>query len=970
MTSRKRADEIFRDVCDLSPDERRVSLDATCGDDEELRAEVEELLAADARWGDARKMTTDGAGAASAPSLLGKLLRGPGPLLDDALPAAVGPFAVERLIGRGGMGVVYEARDTRLGRRVALKVLPETFLRDPERRSRFEREATTLASLNHPRIGAIYGIEETEGRSVLVLELVPGEDLRERLDRGPLPVDQAIEVCAQIADGLEAAHERGVIHRDLKPANIKLGSDGQVKILDFGIAKRIDGADDPAEGSSLANDETEPGAIIGTVSYMSPEQARGRPVDRRTDVWAFGCCLYECLVGKPAFSEPSTAETLSAVLRQDPDWERLPADTPPSIRLLLRKCLRRDPRRRLRDIGDARVELEDAPDYPLPAESARSGESVSASRMPGRRGLAVGGACGLLIGLLVFLFAPSRAPPADPFRKLELPVDVVLDRGLVGASRFPVISPDDRKLVYAGDGRLWWRDLQQFRAGELRGTEGAHKAFWSPDSLQIGFFLDDGLWRTTSDALRPTQITVLGDHHLFSSAAGAAWMKDDRVLYTLGKPGTPLMEVSARGGIPRVVLEVDAGAGEGSFEDLSPLPDGLGVAFTIQRGGDDEALAVFDGEKKIVFEAPGENLDSPVYCARSGHLLYRRETIHPGIWAFPFDLDRLERTGAPFVVCSGGGLPSVSAAGTLVYDSLSAVPPTQLVWVDRAGKIAETIGGPQEAHYFPELSRDGQRVAIGAMSRGRSVVDVYDVGPGTRVRLAGEKACSFPVWFPSGQKLAGMRPTTPPTLIVLPTDGSPPVEMPHRVVPRSFDPDGRWLACEAWATAGGKDTREIVLLRLTESGDFSAPPERIVADATHARISPDGHLLAYVSHQSGHNEVYLTRFPSGEGRWRVPSSGGMLPRWGREGRELFFVQENRVLSVAVEPSREAPLDVRIGAPQVLFDATPLAIDLASFGYDVDREGARFLALQAVQLEASSDRIAYVPNWFEEFGRNE
>jgi len=639
----------------------------------------------------------------------------------------LGPYEILAAIGAGGMGEVYRARDTKLGRDVAIKVLPEAFARDPERLARFEREARVLASLNHPNIAAIYGFEQSDGIPFLVLEYVPGETLR-----GPLPVSEALRIAGQIAEALENAHEKAFVHRDLKPANIKVTPEGKVKVLDFGLAKAFTEetvGSDPSQSPTISAGPTRTGMILGTAAYMSPEQARAKPVDKRTDIWAFGCVLYETLAGRQVFPANSVADAMTAILGRDPDWQALPLATPPKIRDLLHRCLQKELNRRLRDIGDARIEIE---------ETLAGAVAVpQTTKPPGAarwRPVAIGVCAAVAIG--VALWAPWRgdsAPRAVIRTAVVLPPS---DRFRTEAQPAVAISPDGARLVYSasrgGRTQLYFRQLDQFEVTPIAGTEDAGGPFLSPDGEWVGFFAGGKLKKV---ALRGGPPVTLCDA---PNGRGASWGPDGQIVFTpAASLGIGLWRVSASGSevTPQPLTTPDAKKGEASHRWPYILPGGESVLFTSWGGGafDASRLAVLSlktGERRVLLEG-----GHSAHYASSGHLVFMRAG---GLWAAPFDLARLQVTGphSPMLnrvvtaAATGAGHYSFAANGTLVYIPGGAESGSSLLWVDRKG-VSRPLTQARRVYMFPRLSPDGGLLAVTIIEGANTDIWVYDLGRDT-----------------------------------------------------------------------------------------------------------------------------------------------------------------------------------------------------------------------------------------------
>ncbi len=864
-------------------------------------------------------------------------------------------------IGEGGMGVVWKALDTTLDREVAVKVLPETFSGDPDRVARFEREAKLLASLNHPNIATLHGFDRSEKTGFLVMEFVPGESLARRIGKGPIPLEEALPVLLQISEGLEAAHEKGVIHRDLKPANIRLTPEGRAKILDFGLAKAFaaesEADPDASRSPTLTAAATQRGEVMGTAAYMSPEQARGRPVDRRADIWAFGCVLYEVLAGRRVFTGETVSDTLAAVLRGEPEWEAIPAGTPAAIRTLLRRCLDRDPKRRLRDIGEARVVIQDA------LGGAGEEEAITAAPAePARRArpailLAAGVVLGAALASLVAwsVLAPS-APAESPLRKFELEVE--------NANPSPVISPDGGRIAYSEGGRLWIRDLDHLEPREIPGSDGGAAPFWSPGGDWLGYSASGRLWKVPSSGGEPAAISDL-PQGIDRSAGGAAWGADGTIVFTTGNTG--LLRVPAQGGDPEPFLE--PGSDEVDFHNVSALPGGRGWLFVVhaREGSSGETLDLYaDGERKEIHHLSGQVLFRPVY-APTGHILYRRFGTNPGIWALPFSLSSLEATGRPFLVAAGGRSPSVASDGTLVYVGSGSVS-SQLVWVDREGNVESRIGEPQR-FTFPALSPDGRRVAV--VSVGGSAQDIwtYDVATGARTRLTFEEGAEmFPAWSPDGKQIvytSGAQVGAETVLKMKASDGSGEWRELVSGFAASFSPDGRFLAYVELNEEGSPD---LMCLPLDGEGE-PRPLLRTEYNEMFPQVSPDGRYVAYQSNESGTYEIYLTGFPVGEGKWQVSVQGGLTPRWSRSGDEIFFFEGHDMMAVqvATEPS------LRLGTPRRLFTHEPAGFPVfegLTEGFDVSSDGERLVMVTSAAGVDGRTRITVVQNWFAEFRERE
>ena len=823
----------------------------------------------------------------------------------------VGSCEVLGPLGAGGMGEVYRARDLKLQREVALKVLPDALADNPERRQRFEREAHLLAALNHPHIASIYGVVEDGDLTALMLELVPGETLAERLAQGPIQLAESLAIARQIADALDAAHNAGIVHRDLKPANIKLRPDGTVKVLDFGLAKAMSPSDSGVMAPEVTASPTalppgtEAGIILGTAAYMAPEQARGKAVDKRADIWAFGVVLWEMLAGRPLFQGETISDTLAAVLTREVDWSRLPQSTPPAIVSLLKRCLERDPRTRLRDIGDARFESD--------LEPARAGAS-SRTRWPWVLAVVAALVVGVAIGWQLARPAPAAAPPEARFAiPLKEPTAVAL-------------SPDGQTLAAATSGPLVIRELGKIGERVLAGTEGAAKPFWSPDGRSIGYGQGGTLWRVSAAGGTPQVICDLPTATWDHDAAGA-WQADDTIVFTNG--GSNLIRVSAGGGDQTTVLATDL-ENELHFHGVSALPAGRGFVYVVHRSEGADTVEVFaDGTRRRLWQAP-EGVRDPVYIP-SGHILVGRG---PGLWAMPFDLERLELRGQPWLV--EPGVSAFSASGTTVAFLPRITVRSRLKWLGVDGTPAEVFGEPAPSTPTPALSPDGTRVAIVQQVENDWGLWVHDLVRGTRTRLPGN-ARGDAAWHPDGRTVIySTLVQNRLTLNRARTDGTPVEQLEPGQ--RPFIVDGRHLFFDRFE---GSDS-DVYVRDLTAGAPavpFLAGPALDLA----AVPSPDGRLIAYLSmtwRTAGSPEIMLRRFPAGDERWQVSASGGWWPRWSRDGTRIFYVTSEAMYEVAV---RASAAGVELSRPRRLFSRPVPADAHGPDGFDVAADG-RFLVL--------------------------
>jgi eukaryotic-like serine/threonine-protein kinase len=938
---------IYHDALARDSGERASFLREACQDDEALRQEVESLLAQPA--------STD--------NFLGEpaLAMASGLMDDPAEPTLTGQrlgvYHILDLLGVGGMGEVYRARDTRLGRDVAVKVLPRLFAADPERLARFEREARLLASLNYPHIAAIYGFEETAGIHALVLELVEGPTLAERLQRGPLPIAEAVRIARQIADALEAAHERGVVHRDLKPQNIKVKPDGTVKVLDFGLAKATLAAANHGDGSPASRapiDGTREGVILGTTSYMSPEQSRGQAVDKRTDIWAFGCVFYEMLTGRPSFAGETISDTLAAVLKQEPDWQALPADTPQGMRSLLRRCLEKDPVDRVHDIADARIEIQEA--IAGPAATAATGPPRRAA-VRWMRVIPWAVAAGSVAVALLVVQQGSRGSGSRAGSVTRLDLD--LPPGVELVTVYPpamVLSTDGTRVAFVGVFRglrqLYTRRLDQFETVPIRGTENANAVFMSPDGRALGFITADLALKKVS--LADGLVTTVEHDAEFS--AGAAWGPDDRITFV--RAGT-LWQVPASGGPARQLTTLDSGKRELLHVWPSVIAEGRIILFAsitgTSRGASHiEALSLPTGQRRVIVESG----TFPLYVP-SGHLVF----FHDGaLLGAPFDVDRMEVTGPVVRVLDNlavgttmdAPLAALSNAGSLMY-APSDAGTTRLVWVSRQG-VEQPITETPRRYQYPRLAPDGRRTAVATAGD----LWIQDIARPTFTRLTSEQTVgnAFPVWTPDGTRVLFR---TSSGMYWIAADGS---GQPHAIpgalsgdIPCSVAPDGDTLA---FMRQNAQTSRDVYVLSLAgRSGP--RPVVNTSAFEGGAQFSPNGHWMAYASDESGQMQVYVRPFPGPDRRWPVSTQGGTQPSWNRNGKEIFYRIGNKMMVVDVSGS----VDVTLSQPRQLFEQRYVFQNISLANYDVSPDGQRFVM---VKDETGSGRLNVVLNWTEELKR--
>jgi Tol biopolymer transport system component len=957
--------KVLAGALERAPGERNVYLDHACTDPD-LRLEVESLIAAHEQGNT---------------SFMEQSLVTSVPLSKGA---QLGQYTILARIGAGGMGEVYRARDPKLGRDVAIKVLPEAFARDAERRARFQREAKVLASLDHPNIATIHGLEETDGTRALVMQLVEGPTLADRIKSGPIPIDEVVRIAKQIADALEYAHERGIIHRDLKPANVKVTNDDAVKVLDFGLAKALEGdpsSIDISASPTISRMATQQGVLLGTAAYMSPEQAKGKSVDRRADIWSFGCVLYEMLTGKMAFRGDTATDTLASIIKEEPDWKLLPAGTPMRVKVLLQRCLQKDPKQRLQAIGDARISLDEvlcgAPEA-APFTAAFEGATK-------RWWLwAVSGvACLLLLAtvLLAFLYVHQK-PPASQAMRFEIPVPERLTLG----GNF-ALSPDGRKLAFIGAGadgqtRLWVRSLETLEARPLDGTEGAVSSpIWSPDGRFIAFF-SQGKLKSIESAGGPP--VPLCDSPL---VLGGTWNRNDKIIF--GSTGGSFL-VNASGGSPASITTGGANVAP-SF-----LPDGKHFVYErslVQGGGNGIYLGSVDAKPQ---EQPSKKLlpdSSPVAYASSsdaavGYLLFVRGAVTGStgtLMAQPFDTRRLEVTGeaVPIAEQVSATSFSVSATDVLVYvkGSSSAVQTAargfirgQLTWFDRDGKVVGTVGDPG-IYRTVALSPDGKRVAFeraDPQSSNTRNIWLYELARGVTTRFTFSSAWeSNPVWSPDGSRIAFVsnrsgRYDLYQKASNLAGEDELLFSSSDLKAPSSWSPDGRHLLFfnpippdRLWLLPLGDTVADRKPI-LVEHSEFNQAA---------GRFSPDGRWIAYSSDESGRDQIYVRPFDvssalgssstgttSMSGKWMVSKDGGTTALWRHDGRELFYLSlDGTAMVVDVNTSGV----FQAGVPKALFK-----VPRGVLFWDVSSDGKRFLmaAPSATGGAVAQPPFTIVLNW--------
>jgi len=890
------------------------------------------------------------------------------------IPTRIGAYEIASKLGQGGMGEVYRATDTRLGREVALKVLPDDFVDDPERSARFEREARVLASLNHLNIATLYGLEHLEDRHLLVMELVEGEGLDEVIARGPVPVEEAIAIALQVAEGLEAAHEAGIVHRDLKPANIRIRPDGTVKVLDFGLATTWEsraGASGLSLSPTITSHHTKAGVILGTAAYMSPEQARGKPVDKRADIWAFGVVLFELLTGRQLFEGEMVTDVLANVLKQEVPWDALPATVPRQLRHLLHRCLERQPSERMRDIGDVRWALAEI--TRTDGEIAEGPAAVPAARRRGWRSVApwaAGAALGVGAAVLAAaLLRPVPEAPRSVRSYIVAPEDAAFDfRASVGG---PVLSPDGRKLVFAardagGGTSLWIRPLESLSAQRLAGTEDAFFPFWSPDSRSVGFFVSGKLRKIDISGGPPESVCDA------PNGRGGSWSPQGVIVFAPDVFGG-LQQVPAAGGKPTSLIDLDRTRNQTSQRWPVFLPDGLHFLFwagSPLNSGEVSTNGIYvgslDGAAPVFLFAS----DSNALYSPPGYLLFLREQT---LMVQPFDAGRRAVTGDAFPFTENIANPqnyrlgdfSASREGTLVYQT-GETGLNQVEVLDSAGRKVLPAGEMEPAAIDSfRLSSDG-KFLVEQVSDSRSKnVDLWlvDLERNVRTRFTFEPGLELsPAWSPSGDRIAySANPEGHLDIFVKSSNGAGQaqalVESETSKYVTDWSPDGRELAVTAldpqsrtradiWMVplAGDHKPRPFLATPFTESG---------------ATFSPNGRWIAYESDESGRAEVFVTPYPGPGGKWQVSQNGGSDPQWRRDGGALYFrTLDNMLVEVPVVERGSA---VEVGAPpQDLFQVSSISTSGTGRLFEVSPDARRFYVLQPIQNTTSP--LTLVTHW--------
>jgi serine/threonine-protein kinase len=873
-------------------------------------------------------------------------------------------------IGEGGMGVVWRAEDTTLQREVAIKILPDTLAGDAERLARFGREARLLATLNHPNIAAVYGLHEAEGVNFLAMELVRGEDLSQRIARGPLPVDEALDIARDVAEALRVAHAGGVIHRDLKPANIRLGPEGKVKVLDFGLAKVLSSEGEasspsasPALSPTVTSLGTVAGVLLGTAAYMSPEQARGKTVDKRADIWAFGCVLFEMLAGKVVFPGETITDTLAAVIRAEPEWSGLPATLPRRVRKVLELCLAKNPRKRLHDIADAALlmegELEE--DFGQVATAAAAPDSRK-SRL--REGLAWTLAVGAIVTAIALGWRPDTGEGPGPPTRFTIRL---ADDAPLSFIDEPILAfgSDGRKIAFtaqdpaSGRSIVYLRALDQSEPWPLPGTEGGGSPFFSPDGEHIGFFSEGELRRVSLSGGSPITLAET------PNPRGGVWLPDGTILYS-PEYSSGLWRVPASGGTPQPVVEPDFEQGERTFRWPTALPDGKTVLFTVGSADspnnyDQASIAAFsldDGARTALLE--GANMAR--FVPPDKLVFSRAGTLH----AVGFDPAGLELLGEPFRVKDGvGGDPSsgagyfdVSPAGDLTYVAGAITDAkANLVLIDREGSASPLPLEPRGFHQ-PRFAPDGSKIAF-TVGRGVHGVSgdvwVFSFTDGGLRRVTFGGSDLYPLWQPDGSRIAFLR-SSDSTVVSKAADGSGEVELitqstTNVLLPSSWSPDRRAIALTRTARS-----TDVYLLNL---GDDE--PQLFAEDASAPMISPDGRWLAYASPAAGNATIYVEPV-EGEGKWQVSPDLGSYPRWSPDGRQLFFIGVGESERPLMEVDVAEGETFRCSMPRVVIDDLTRYVTATAPMINWDTDGDRFAFVELLRDDDTLFRIEVTLDW--------
>jgi Tol biopolymer transport system component len=878
-------------------------------------------------------------------------------------------YEITHHLGTGGMGEVYQATDSKLGRGVAVKLLPETFARDVERLARFQREARVLASLNHPSIAAIHGMEQVEGRHFLVLELVPGETLADKIARGPIALDEALDIARQIAEALEAAHDLGVVHRDLKPANVKLTPDGKVKVLDFGLAKALT---EEASDAGIANSPTislaatQRGVILGTAAYMAPEQARGRAVDRRADIWAFGVVLYEMLTGQKLFRGEDVTDTVAAVVREAPDLSVVP----PRVREVLEKCLEKDPRKRLRHISSVLLLLDNPTKPAPPALGETAGNAGGGAK--GRNWLpwAVAGLAAAGLAGLAFVHFRETTPELQAIRfTISSPPDATFANTYCATAP----SPDGRHVIFgaaiAGKNALWIRPLASAESRVLPGTEGGNCPTWSPDSKSIVFSANGKLKRIELAGGAPL---TLGDSNEDAVSTTASWNRNGEILFGSVQG---LQKVSASGGGGTLLTQVDAATESG--HGYPQFIDNDRFIYFVQSN-DPNIQGVYSSsvkspkDRRLIVRAPAKGVYVPAKGNAPDYLLWMQDQ---NLVAQRFNRDALQVEGDPMAVAEGvSSNPNVpiraafwaNDSGLLTY--LTGVAVKQpLVWIARDGKRLGEIA-PEDAFSRISLAPENDRIAWTRRDSGSGIpnidVWIHDLVRGIPTRLTFDAAADeSPVWSPDGKQVA-FSSTRDGSQQIYRKDssGAGSEEQLTRggsaKITAQWSHDGKYILYREGNAGTGRD---LMALPLDNPQKPFAVVQSKFNDSTGA-ISPDGKWVAYSSNESGIHEIYVQAFPgvagAPAGRWQISNGGGYEVRWRGDSQEIYYRNDSKMMAAVIHAS---PQGIRAEVPTELFSSSEFGA-LTFNEFDVTPDGKRFVMILNNANEGSSQILHVISNW--------
>ncbi len=888
----------------------------------------------------------------------------------------IGPFRIEQELGRGGAGVVYLAHDTKLDRSVAIKSLPVELVENPKARSRFSREARVLASLNHPHIATIYEeIEDDRGVGYLILEYVPGQTLAERIAKKPLKLEETLSIALQISEAVAVAHEHDVIHRDLKPGNIKITPEGKVKVLDFGLAKAVG-----SEALDQQSTVTEPGRVIGTPAYMSPEQARGKPTDKRSDIWSFGCVLYEMLTGRILFKGQTISDTLANILQTNPDWQTLPETTPTNIRVLLRRCLEKDPRRRLHDISDIRIEISETLNQPaiLPPITEVRPITAKLTRWRSRFAWIFAASFGIFVALLIgIIVKDSTTPPSLPSPNLPVKVfsiDIPPTQRLETEWDSNVaLSPDGMLLVYVGSQggqrRLFIRKMDEFGSIPIPGTEDARYPFFSPDGKSVAFFAAGQLKKASLKREDVQSLCVISP-----VSFGGTWSSDGFIYFTWG-PSSGLRKVSATGGEPETLTTLDSDKSGQRHYFPHILPGGKTLLFTVAStdvGFEEGRIAILSLETGKIHDLNIKG-SKPQY-ALSGHLVFARAGK---LMAAPFDLEKLELTGSSVPVREDvmtylTSNFSLSSEGSLAYvPVVGGVVKNTPVWVNHKGEVDPLPSSIFSGYYEgPRLSADGRWMAVTAWREGNWDIYIYDLTRGALRRVTfNEEIDECPAWVPNSEQLtySSVRKNRAPDLFLVTPDGTDEAaemlfksELNFAQFATSWSLDGRYLAF----TDERDETQNDIWVLDREKAPQAWPFLQGKFNEKNAVFHPNGNWIAYAADEveSGRFEVYVQRFPDGGNKQRISTDGGDEPVWDPSGKALYYRVGDKMMVVTVETVPE----FIASTPKELFPGRFVSCRFSA-NYDISPDGDRFIMIKPDE-ESEPTQINVVLNWFEELKR--